>query len=202
VRAVERDGEGQLAGLAGGEMDRDDVVGITGENFAHERHAGHVVARGGERGVEIELATVVGGGVVARKREAHIAEGLIGQLAHGIAEHLCAREVLCFLDFAVPEELADLRDDRAGAGAHVVVRLAAPERVFVELDAFARGATEDHRAEAAAAERESFVPFCGGPGEPEDGGPRTEDGVGGGQRSGGSEEERGEGGEAHGGRRG
>ena len=44
----------------------------------------------------------------------------------------------------------------------VVVRTAAPEGAFVDLQAFIFRAAKHHRADAAVTERQSFGPFGGG----------------------------------------
>ena len=49
----------------------------------------------------------------------------------------------------------------------VVVRLAGPDGLFVELDALVRDAAEDHGAQAAVAHRQGFHPELGGLAIPE-----------------------------------
>ena len=76
---VDAGGEGQRAGLVGGEAQDDDLRGIADEHLAGESGGAHGVAKkgGDDGGVEVEGVAVAGVGFVAGEVEVEIGEGFI-----------------------------------------------------------------------------------------------------------------------------
>ncbi len=165
--------EGELVRLGGGEVDDEDLVGVTGKDLAREGGAGGFVADRVDGGFEIEFAVVVGGVLGAFEMEHEVAEWLVGFLARqaagelGDAEEFLGGEGLGGVVLAVEDELAEFGEMLGRGGAGVVVGLAVPEGGFVKLDAFVGDAAEDHGADAAVADGLGVVPLGGGVVEPE-----------------------------------
>ena len=87
---------------------------------------------------------------------------LIGLLVERHAHELARRQVFGFLLFALEEELPDLGQELRCTGVGVIVRLAGPDGVLVELDALVSYSAEDHAAQEAVAHGQSFHPQFGG----------------------------------------
>jgi hypothetical protein len=164
LRARPIGGEGEGARFAGGEADDDDLVGNRGEDLAGVARAADVVADAHGGVVEREFAAVVGEIFVTGEVQAQVADGLERHAVGfaGAGEDFFAGEFGGARVVAGEDEAADLGKGVAGGGDVVVVRAAGPERVFVELQALFADAAEDHRAEAAVAEREGLDPLAGG----------------------------------------
>src|SRR2546423_13234941 len=96
---------------------------------------------------------------MSRKGESQIAKGLKGLLPRRIADHLLAKKLGGIFLFPVENELADFRKLIAGAIAHIIMRLAGPQRVLVELDSLLGASTENHRAESPASDGQSLLPL-------------------------------------------
>ena len=79
-----------------------------------------------------------------------------------VAHEFLHGEIFGFLLLAGPEEFADLRQRLGGALVGVVVGLAGPDGLLVELDAFVGGAAEDHGAHVAVADGQGVGPEVGG----------------------------------------
>ena len=69
------------ARLVGRQSDGYELVGKGRENLPRVGGPANSIRYGDSCRIEIELASVVGGGIVARKVQIDITEGLIGQLA-------------------------------------------------------------------------------------------------------------------------
>ena len=76
----------------------------------------------------------------------NIAERLEGFLADGIAEETLSGEGGGVLDIALEDQLADGRKALGLHGAVVIVGLAGPEGIFVELDSLVGDIAKDHGA--------------------------------------------------------
>jgi len=96
---------------------------------------------------------------VTTKREPDIAKWLIRHLSLWVADERVARECLGRFRFSLEQQPPQLRQVTAGAGAHIIVRMAAPERVLVELDTLAGCAAEDHRTQTSTADGQRLGPL-------------------------------------------
>ena len=135
MRGLHAGREGQCSGFAGGDADDDGVGGVAGEDFAAVLDAARGERGGGDAGIEIERSPVRDGIPGGRDVDVEIAERLVGVLTNRLAHELLHGEILGFFLLARPEQFADLGEVAAGAFVGVVVGLAGPDGVFVELDA-------------------------------------------------------------------
>ncbi len=135
------------------------LSGLAGERLALVCHAIRAEGHAGDGGIEVQFTLVVGGVVQADEVQAQVAEGLVGFLAHGVAEKVCPGDALGLLDFSIEQELPDFGQMYVRAGADIIVRPAFPERVLIELDAFVGDAAEDHCPQPAVADGQGIRPF-------------------------------------------
>ncbi len=63
---------------------------------------------------------------------------------------------------SVEDQAAHLVEIRSGLAVDLGIRAASPERILVELQAFARHAPEHHGAQSPIADRQRLDPFAGG----------------------------------------
>ncbi len=104
---------------------------------------------------------------MAGELEAQVAEGLIGPLAQRDTHEFFERELFGLLLLAFKQQLANGGQVFRGARARVIVRLANPERGFVELNALFCNAAKNHRTQPAIADGNSLDPLRGRPVVPE-----------------------------------
>ena len=97
-----------------------------------------------------------------RKIQQNITERLIDPLPNRHTHELPHREILGFDLLALEEQVAELRQEFVGAVMGVVVRLAGPDRAFVELDPLVLDAAEDHRTQMTVTDRQRLDPLPGG----------------------------------------
>jgi len=162
MRAAHRGGEVQFAGLAGRNSPDHYLIRITGENLALISHATSFITDFGRSGIQVQLAAIINRVRVVREREPDITERLISFLAERNAHELFHCELFSFLLFAIPEKLADLRQEFGRAFVLIFVWMAGPESIFVELKVFIGNAAKNHSAKATVAYRKGFYPFLRG----------------------------------------
>ena len=162
---------------------------MAGNNLSGVGDRAHPVTDRGDGGIEIELPAVGGGGLVTGEGETEVAERLVLLLAQRLAHEFPSgkrlRRPLLGRGLAFQglrlgilarrrrrertgerlppslEQFADLGQALHRSLMLVLVRLAGPDRDFVELDQFGRRAAEDHRPQAAVADRQGIRPFLG-----------------------------------------
>src|SRR4051812_2858450 len=101
------------------------------------------------------------------KMQPKVAEGLKHLLTNRIAEKPFLHELGGVGFFAVKDQLPDLWQRVKRARANVIVRLAGPERVLVELDPLVNDPTHHHRAQPAVADGQAVNPLASGLSEPD-----------------------------------
>ncbi len=153
--------ERQEAGTIGREAQRDDLIRMAGDRFAGVGDAADRILHRRDARAEIQRAAIAAADVAVREGDVEIAERQI-RLRVG-AERLL-RERVGFDVLARGDQAAQFRQDLLRLRVVPILRAARPERVFVQLEAFAADAAEDHGAEAAVADRKCFHPArCGTP---------------------------------------
>ena len=161
MRVPERRLEGETAGFRGRETHHDHLRGPACEHLAAKADAGMVVLDGSHCGIEVQFPAIAVS-LNTRKVQQDVSERLVRLLAHRNAHELAHGEVFGFFLLAGEEQLADRPEVLVRAVMGVVVRLARPDGVFVELDMLVRDLAEDHGAKPAVAHRQGFGPLAGG----------------------------------------
>ena len=167
VGARERRVEGELARLRARDAHGDHPVGIAREDLPREARVVGRVADAGDRLVDVELAAVAGGLQMVGEGEVEVAEGLVELLAQRLAHHVLRGEALGLALLAFEEELAHLGQILGGALVLIVLGLASPEGVLVELDALDVDAAEDHGAHPPVAHGQRLDPLACRPAVPQ-----------------------------------
>ena len=151
-----------LPGRSAVEPDDEHLVGEAAEDLAAIGDAVELVPDRSDGLVQVELAAVVLDPLVAGEAQLEVDERLIGQLAERDAHELLPGQGLGLALLALEEEAADLGQELHGSLVGVVVRLAGPDGVLVDLESLLGRPAEDHRAEPAVADRQRLVPAHGG----------------------------------------
>ena len=167
VGAGEGRGKVKLAGRVTGDADGDHLVGVAGDDLAGEGGIAHLVLHAGRGRVEIELAAVVARGTMGGEGERQVAEGLVVLLPQRHAHAVLAGQALGLALLALEEKLPHLGQRVGGAEVLVVLRLAGPQAVFIELEPLDGHAAEDRGAHTAVADHERLLPLLGGPAVPQ-----------------------------------
>ena len=121
--------------------------------------AGCLKCCAGDRRIHVQLASVPRDGLYFREVEHEISERLVGHLAPWEAHHVRVDRVFGFLELPVKDKPAYPGKGGARVRVAIVVGASGPERILVQLQDFAINSAEDHSAESAIAERESFDPL-------------------------------------------
>ena len=148
-----------LPGNARADVRDDHVIGITGERFAVVGHVANVICHVRDRGVQIQFAAIIGEALMPRKMKSQIAKRLIRLLANRIGKKFLANDRRDFLFLLLKHKLADLIEHVTRTVANIIVRLAGPECVFVELNPLIDHAAEDLGAHVAVADGERLLIF-------------------------------------------
>ena len=167
LRRVETRGERNLARFVGGDAHDDHLVHGAGEEFAGELDAAGGVTDAGDGRVEVQVAAIIGHGVHFGEAQHQITDGLIRHLAARFRDHLLVHELVGLAILAFEHQPPRLGQCRQRLRVVLVVRAAAPKRVFIKLETLVVDAAENHRAEPAAADGERFSPDLRGPAIPE-----------------------------------
>ena len=152
VRAGERRLERQLLGPIGLEPDDECLVGEAAEDLAAIGDAVELVPDRSDGLVQVQLAPVVLDPVVALEAQLEVDERLVGELEERDAHELLPREGLGLALLALEEEAADFGQVLHGSLVGIIVGLAGPEGVLVNLQSLLGRPAEDHRAQAAVAD--------------------------------------------------
>jgi len=162
VRTREASGEVELAGRVSLEPEDEHPVRVAREGLAVVAHVADAVRGGRYRRVEVELAPVLRRLAVSGEAEPDVGEGLVRRLPQRNRHELRHRELFRLALLPLEEEPAKLRQGPRRALVRVVVRLADPERVDVELVPRLLQPAEDHRPGTAVADGERLDPGGGG----------------------------------------
>ena len=162
VGAGERRLERELAGPVGLEPDDEHLVGEAAEDLAAIGHAVELVPDRSDGLVQVQLAAVVLDPVVALEPQLEVDEGLVGELEERDAHELLLSQGLGLALLALEEEAADLGQVLHGPLVGIVVGLAGPDGVLVDLQSLLGRPAEDHRAQAAVADGQGLVPALRG----------------------------------------
>ncbi len=142
---------------------------MTGKDLAKVCHAVVLVADRGDRGIDVEIASVFAHSLVidAGEFDEEIPERLVSLLTNRDAHGILHGQRFGFLLPALVQEIAQLGEGLVGPGVLILVRLAGPDRVLVELNPLAAHPAEDHGAESPVAHGKGFHPLRGGLAIPE-----------------------------------
>ena len=107
-------------------------------------------------------ALVVLDPVVPGESQLEVDEWLVGELEERNAHELPFGQGLRLALLALEEEAADFGQVLHGSLVGIVVRLASPDGVLVDLQSLLGRSAEDHRAQTAVADGQRLVPAPGG----------------------------------------
>ena len=154
--ATQRRGERDLAGLVARNPHDDGLRRIGGEDFpqvantlALELHARHGLR-------QIQFAAILLHVAADRKVDGKIAQRLVALVVRAV--HVALDEPLCGPVVAGNEESANCGQRLQSVRVQVVVRLAGPERVLVQIDSLLFHAAPNHAAESAIANHGGLRP--------------------------------------------
>ncbi len=151
--------EADLSPSALCDSDDDRLIDRRGERLAC---VGRSVNRKGDacdRGAEIELALIFGGGARRGKAQGEIAERLVRRHPPRRGDDRLVRERFGFHRLPRQEEPPHFRHGGGTRGVQAIPLLPGPDRIFVELQPLVGDAAEDHGAEATVSDRERLVPI-------------------------------------------
>ena len=151
--------EGDPSRLVGDEAHHDHLVDRRREHLAREGHSALLVARGRDRGIEVELVPVAGHLARARETEPDGAERLVLLLLHRVAHQVAAERLVGADELAVEDQSPDLGERAVAPLDRRRVGAARPVGVLVDRDLLLVGLPEHHRAEAAVADGKGVVPL-------------------------------------------
>jgi hypothetical protein len=118
-------------------------------------------------GIEIQLAAIIAHAHFAGEFQPKVADGLVGELTAGAGKQFVINDPLGLTVFALEGQAASFGQVFEGIGVGRIIGAAGPEGAFVELEAFAVDAAENHGAEPAIADGHCFDPRDRGPTIPE-----------------------------------
>ena len=156
--------DGALA--VGGDVHDQAVVRHRREHLAGVGHVGDLVGGRGDAGAQVQAALVVGHLLVPRERQQQVAERLVAANP-ALGQELALHQLLGGAVVPVEQQRARPLQVPPRAFAVALHRLARPQRIDVQLDAFGRRPAEHHRAEPAVADRQRVGPAFGGSAIPE-----------------------------------
>ena len=155
---------GQPPRLVAREPNDKDLVRHGREGFPGKRGVADTKGRGGHRAVQIELPAIPGyGRVPGIEIQMQVPERLIMTIPRVLRRgHRLLRQRLGFDILAVEQQLADRRKILPHLRLGIVVSLAGPDGIFVELEVLLGRIAKDHRAQPAVTERQGSVHFWAG----------------------------------------
>ncbi len=147
----------------GGQSHRDDLVRRAGEHLPLVTNAVQHVRRRDGGGGEVERPVVLRRSAGGSEGEPEVADGLVGQLAAGVAHHGLVDQILGLGPLVRVDQPPDLRERSRASGVAGVVRATGPDGVLIELESLGVDVAEDHGAEPAVADRQRPQPVGAGP---------------------------------------
>ena len=150
--AIQRGGKGNLPARTRREPHDDRLRRMRSKGLADIFHAIRFETLADDRRIEIKLATVIRRHADVREIYPQISEREIIFVV--TPEHLLLNELLRFELFAREQQAADFRQRGQAVGVDVLVRLARPERVLVEINARRPHPAPDRAAETTIADEE------------------------------------------------
>ncbi|TWG89775.1 hypothetical protein L599_000400000860 [Luteimonas sp. J16] len=165
--ALQAHAQADAAGHVAGQPHRQALGRRRHQRLAPVLHAACLEGRGRDGRIEIELAPVAAGLGDLEEVQHQVAERLVGHLLERPRHQPFVRQRLGLGVAAGEQQAAHPRQCLAHALGRRVVRAAGVQGVVVELDPLIPGATPDHGAQRAVAQRQRLDPLGGGARVPE-----------------------------------
>jgi len=145
----------------------DHLVRGAGENLARKLHAAGGVSNSRDGGVEVQVTAIIRYAFHPIKIQQEISHGLVGHLAAWNGNHLLVHQPVRLAVFALKNQAPRLRQRPERFRIILVIRTAAPQRIFIKLQPLLIDTAEYHRPQTPAANGERFDPLPRGPAIPQ-----------------------------------